>query len=70
MVEQPQQCQAALQALLAQRVDALLVNVPLDDATPNSSGRWHHPFRCCFLMSPSAQVNSLVFNAAQGASGR
>jgi hypothetical protein len=51
MVEQPQQCQAALQALLAQRVDALLVNVPLDDPTPNSSGRWRRPFRCCSLMS-------------------
>ena len=32
MVEQPAQCQAALQELLAQRVEALLVNVPLEDA--------------------------------------
>ena len=31
MVEQPAQWQAALQELLAQRVEALLVNVPLED---------------------------------------
>ena len=68
MVEQPQQCQAALQALLAQRVDALLVNVPLDDEHAEQLRALASPVPVLFLdVSPSAQVNSLVFNAGQGA---
>ena len=68
MVEQPQQCQAALQALLAQRVDALLVNVPLDDEHAEQLRALASPVPVLFLdVSPSAQVNSLVFNAVQGA---
>jgi len=59
MVEHPQQCQSALQALLAQRVEALLVNVPLEDP--------HAEALKALDVSPSAQVNSLVFNAEQGA---
>jgi DNA-binding LacI/PurR family transcriptional regulator len=66
MVEQPQQCQAALQALLAQRVDALLVNVPLDDPHAEQLRALASPVPVLFSMSPSAQVNSLVFNAEQG----
>ena len=68
MVEQPQQCQAALQALLAQRVDALLVNVPLDDEHAEQLRALASPVPVLFLdVSSSAQVNSLVFNAVQGA---
>ncbi|WP_336238316.1 LacI family DNA-binding transcriptional regulator [Enterobacter chuandaensis] len=76
MVEQPQQCQAALQALLAQRVDALLaqrvdallVNVPLDDPHAEELRGLATPVPVLFLdVSPSAQVNSLVFNAGEGA---
>lgn len=68
MVEQPRQCQAALQALLAQRVDALLVNVPLDDPHAEELGALASPVPVLFLdVSPSARVNSLVFNAEQGA---
>lgn len=68
MVEQPQQCQAALQALLAQRVDALLVNMPLDDPHAEALRSLATPVPVLFLdVSPSAQVNSLVFNAEEGA---
>ncbi|MDY0417674.1 LacI family DNA-binding transcriptional regulator [Enterobacter sp. 170198] len=68
MVEQPQQCQTALQALLAQRVEALLVNVPLDDEHAEQLRALASPVPVLFLdVSPSAQVNSLVFNAEQGA---
>ncbi|MEH0886320.1 LacI family DNA-binding transcriptional regulator [Enterobacter sp. UNJFSC 003] len=69
MVEHPQQCQAALQELLAQRVEALLVNVPLDDPHAEQLKALAAPVPVLFLdVSPSAQVNSLVFNAGQGAS--
>lgn len=67
MVEQPHQCQAALQALLAQRVEALLVNVPLDDPHAEQLRALASPVPVLFLdVSPSAQVNSLVFNAEEG----
>lgn len=68
MVEQPQHCQVALQALLAQRVDALLVNVPLDDRDAEELRALASPVPVLFLdVAPSARVNSLVFNAEQGA---
>lgn len=68
MVEHPQQCQAALQELLAQRVEALLVNVPLDDPHAEQLKALASPVPVLFLdVSPSAAVNSLVFNAEQGA---
>lgn len=68
MVEHPQQCQSALQALLAQRVEALLVNVPLEDPHAEALKALASPIPVLFLdVSPSAQVNSLVFNAEQGA---
>lgn len=68
MVEQPQQCQIALQALLAQRVEALLVNVLLDDRLAEQLRALASPVPVLFIdVSPAAQVNSLVFNAAQGA---
>lgn len=67
MVEQPRQCQAALQTLLAQRVDALLVNVPLDDPHAEELRALASPVPVLFLdVAPSARVNSLVFNAEQG----
>ncbi|EOX7765777.1 LacI family DNA-binding transcriptional regulator [Enterobacter hormaechei] len=68
MVEQPAQCQAALQELLAQRVEALLVNVPLEDAQAEMLQEMASPTPVLFLdVSPTARVNSLVFNAEQGA---
>lgn len=68
MVEHPQRCQAAVQELLAQRVDGLLVNVPLEDAEAEQLRALASPVPVLFLdVSPSAQVNSLVFDAAQGA---
>ncbi|HDR2707658.1 LacI family DNA-binding transcriptional regulator [Enterobacter mori] len=68
MVEHVQQCQAAVQELLAQRVEALLVNVPLDDPDAEQLQKMALPVPVLFLdVSPSAQVNSLVFNAGQGA---
>lgn len=67
MVEHVQQCQAAVQELLAQRVEALLVNVPLDDPDAEQLQKMALPVPVLFLdVSPSAQVNSLVFNAGQG----
>lgn len=68
MVEQPDRCHAALQELLAQRVEALLVNVPLDDAQAERLASLASPVPILFLdVSGSAQVNSLVFDAEQGA---
>nr|WP_279114497.1 LacI family DNA-binding transcriptional regulator [Enterobacter soli] len=68
MVEHPQRCQAAVQELLAQRVDGLLVNVPLEDAEAEQLRALASPVPVLFLdVSPSAPVNSLVFDAAQGA---
>ncbi|EPT0359709.1 LacI family DNA-binding transcriptional regulator [Enterobacter cloacae subsp. dissolvens] len=68
MVEHPQQCQSALQELLAQRVEALLVNVPLDDPDAEQLKVLASPVPVLFLdVSSSAAVNSLVFNAEQGA---
>lgn len=67
MVEQPAQCQAALQELLAQRVEALLVNVPLEDAQAEMLQEMASPTPVLFLdVSPTARVNSLVFNAEPG----
>ncbi|ENA0610138.1 LacI family DNA-binding transcriptional regulator [Enterobacter bugandensis] len=68
MVEQPDRCRAALQELLAQRVEALLVNVPLEDAQAEQLASLASPVPILFLdVSDTAQVNSLVFDAAQGA---
>ena len=62
------QADGALQALLAQRVEALLVNVPLDDPHAEELRALALPVPVLFLdVSPSAQVHSLVFNAEQGA---
>ncbi len=49
MVEQPAQCQAALQELLAQRVEALLVNVPLEDAQAEMLQEMASPTPVLFL---------------------
>lgn len=68
MVENPGHCRAAVQELLAQRVEALLVNVPLEDADAEQLSALASPVPVLFLdVSPSAQVNSLVFDAQQGA---
>jgi len=68
MVEHPQQCLVAVQELLSQRVEALLVNVPLDDPDAEQLNALASPVPVLFLdVSPCAQVNSLAFDAAQGA---
>ena len=47
--------------------DALLVNVPLDDPHAEALRSLATPVPVLFLdVSPSAQVNSLVFNAEEG----
>lgn len=70
MVEQhdEQSCAAALQELLAQRVEGVLINVPLDDALAQQLATQAAPVPVLFLdVSDTATVNSLVFDAAQGA---
>ncbi|VTP64636.1 Lactose operon repressor [Leclercia adecarboxylata] len=68
MVEHPQQCLAAVQELLAQRVEGLLVNVPLEDEQAESLQAQAVPVPVLFLdVSPTARVHSLVFDAGQGA---
>ena len=68
MVEQPQQCLDAVQELLAQRVEGLLVNVPLEDDQAERLKAQAAPVPVLFLdVSPEAQVQSLVFDAGQGA---
>lgn len=66
--QDPQGCTRALQELLAQRVDGLLINLPLDDDQAQALAAQAHPVPVLFLdVSDSAAVNSLVFDAAQGA---
>lgn len=61
-------CTAALQDLLAQRVDGLLINVPLDDEQAEALSAQARPVPVLFLdVSETAHVNSLVFDAALGA---
>ena len=70
MPEQASQaaCVLALQELLAQRVTGLLINLPLEDDQAEALAALAHPTPTLFLdVSPTAKVNSLVFNAAQGA---
>ncbi len=70
MPEQASQaaCLLALQELLAQRVTGLLINLPLEDDQAEELAALAHPTPTLFLdVSPTAKVNSLVFDAAQGA---
>lgn len=58
---------AALQDLLAQRVDGLLVNVPLDDEQAEALSALAGPVPVLFLdVSETAAVNSLIFDADPG----
>lgn len=62
-------CMLALQELLAQRVEGLVVNVPLEDDRASMLAELAHPVPVLFLdVSDTAPVNSLVFDAVQGAS--
>lgn len=62
-------CTAALQELLAQRVDGLLINVPLENQQAEALAELAKPVPVLFLdVSETAQVNSLVFDASEGAS--
>jgi DNA-binding LacI/PurR family transcriptional regulator len=68
MVEHPERCQAALQELLAQRVEGLLVNVPLDDCDSEKIRQLAAPVPVLFFdVSPEAKVHRLAFDAQQGA---
>ena len=70
MPEQANQAarQLALQELLAQRVTGLLINLPLEDDEAEALAALAHPTPTLFLdVSPTAKVNSLVFDAAEGA---
>lgn len=68
MVEHPERCQAALQELLAQRVEGLLVNVPLDDPLAEQIRQLAAPVPVLFFdVSPAAKVHRLAFDAEQGA---
>ncbi|HKS35147.1 MAG TPA: LacI family DNA-binding transcriptional regulator [Enterobacteriaceae bacterium] len=61
-------CLLALQELLAQRVSGLLINVPLEDAQAERLAALAAPLPVLFLdVSPTAAVNSLAFDAEQGA---
>lgn len=61
-------CVAALQELLAQRVEGVLINVPLDDALAQQLAAQAAPTPVLFLdVGETAAVNSLVFDAIQGA---
>lgn len=61
-------CEAAVAGLLAQRVDALLINVPLEnDAAAHIAAR-SQPLPVLFLdVDENAPVPSMVFDAQQGA---
>jgi DNA-binding LacI/PurR family transcriptional regulator len=61
-------CMLALQELLAQRVEGLVINVPLEDDRASMLADLAHPVPILFLdVSETAPVNSLVFDAVQGA---
>lgn len=61
-------CRKAVQELLAQRVDGLIINVPLEDDAAKRLSELAAPLPVLFLdVSEQAQVNSLVFSPAQGA---
>ncbi|MFK3661021.1 LacI family DNA-binding transcriptional regulator [Scandinavium sp. NPDC088450] len=64
----PSDCTLAVQELLAQRVDGLVINVPLENAAAKQLRELAAPLPVLFLdVGEQAQVNSLVFDAAQGA---
>ncbi len=70
MLEQhdAESCVAALQELLAQRVEGVLINVPLDDVLAQQLAAQAQPTPVLFLdVGSKAAVNSLIFDAEQGA---
>lgn len=61
-------CTAALLELLAQRVDGLLINVPLDDDDARALAMQAGTTPVLFLdVSPTAAVKNLTFDASEGA---
>ncbi|XTZ37427.1 LacI family DNA-binding transcriptional regulator [Salmonella enterica] len=63
-----QNCTSALQELLAQRVEGVLINIPLDNALAEQLAAQAAPTPILFLdVARTAAVNSLVFDAIQGA---
>lgn len=61
-------CTAALQELLSQRVEGVLINVPLEDDDAQALAAQAGTTPVLFLdVSPTAAVNSLVFDADEGA---
>lgn len=64
----PDACESAIDSLLAQRVDGILVNVPLEDNDAAAVAARYPNLPLLFLdVAPDAGVNSLVFDAFQGA---
>jgi DNA-binding LacI/PurR family transcriptional regulator len=61
-------CREAVQELLAQRVEGLMINVPLEDDVAQRLRELAAPLPVLFLdVSEQAAVNSLVFSPSQGA---
>lgn len=61
-------CMLAVQELLAQRVEGLVINVPLENERASMLAELAHPVPTLFLdVSEAAEVNSLIFDAGQGA---
>lgn len=64
----PEACHAAVESLLAQRVDGVLVNAPLEDSEAERLAQRCSPLPTLFLdVGPQAPVCSLLFDAAEGA---
>ncbi|WP_024557409.1 LacI family DNA-binding transcriptional regulator [Franconibacter pulveris 1160] len=64
----PEACHAAVDNLLAQRVDGVLINVPLEEEEAERLAQRCHPLPTLFLdVGPQARVSSLVFDAFAGA---
>jgi DNA-binding LacI/PurR family transcriptional regulator len=61
-------CRVAVQEMLAQRVEGLMINVPLEDDVALRLRELAAPLPVLFLdVSEQAEVNSLVFSSSQGA---
>ncbi len=61
-------CTQGVQELLAQRVEGLLINLPLEDDKARMLAELAHPVPVLFLdVGDTATVNSLLFDARQGA---
>lgn len=70
MIERPglDVCKAAINSLLSQRVDGLIVNIPLEDEDAEAVAALCGDTPTLFLdVSPSVSTNSIIFDAYDGA---